>query len=270
MSRSAARVPRLATLSLLVAALLAACAGELGTQGEALRFLSVDLPDAPINEPYRAPVHAVGGLRPYEFRLETGSLPPGIQIVNGVLQGTPTTLGSFSFTLAVSDANLSSTFQEFALDVVEPPPPTLTLSPPETEVRGSVTLRARVADARGLAGLSTVVTWNPELFTLADGSLAASSDDVALFELLGDGRLQVDLAMLRGTLDGTAELFRFALQPTGAANFLSVTSSTAFASRRGGELLTETEVRTEGREPVIEAPEPVEEPPEPETQDQEP
>src|SRR5690554_5507678 len=89
LSRSAARVPRLATLSLLVAALLAACAGELGTQGEALRFLSVDLPDAPINEPYRAPVHAVGGLRPYEFRLETGSLPPGIQIVNGVLQGTP-------------------------------------------------------------------------------------------------------------------------------------------------------------------------------------
>src|SRR5690606_14509180 len=154
----------LATLTVLVAALVAACAGELGTQGEALRFLSVDLPDAPVNEPYRAPVHAVGGLRPYEFRLESGSLPPGVQVVNGVLQGTPTTLGSFTFTLAVSDANLSSTFQELTLTVVEPPPPTLSLTPPETEVRGAVTLRARVADARGLAGLSTVVTWDPGLF----------------------------------------------------------------------------------------------------------
>ncbi len=262
MSRYPARAPMLATLTVLVATLVAACAGELGTQGEALRFLSVDLPDAPVNEPYRAPVHAVGGLRPYEFTLESGSLPPGIEVVNGVLQGVPTALGTYTFTLAVSDANLSATFQEFSLAVVEPPPPALTLSPPETEVRGAVTLRARVTEARSLAGVSTAITWDPATFSLVEGSVAPSGAGLALFRSSEPGRLQVDLAVLGSTLEGDAELFRFALEPAAGTSFLEVTSRTAFASRRGGELLIESAVRTEGR-----APEPVvEEPAEPEEQ----
>ncbi len=262
MSRYPARAPVLATLTVRVAALVVACAGELGTQGEALRFLSVDLPDASVNESYRAPVHAVGGLRPYEFTLESGTLPPGIEVVNGVLQGVPTALGSYTFTLAVSDANLSSTFQEFTLAVVEPPPPALTLSPPETEVRGAVTLRARVTQARSLAGLSTLITWDPGTFSLVEGSVTPSGAGIALFHAAEPGRLQVDLAVLGSTLEGEAELFRFALEPAAGANFLEVTSSTAFASRRGSELLAETAVRTEGR-----APQPVlEEPPDPEEQ----
>ncbi len=248
MSRYAARVSRLAPLAVLALAVLAACAGELGTQGEALRFLAGDLPDAPVNETYRAPVHAVGGLRPYEFTVEAGALPPGISVVNGVLQGVPTTIGSYAFTLAVSDANLSSTFQEFSLEVIEPPPPTLSLTPPETEVRGPVTLRARVADARGLAGLSTLITWDPDLFSLVEGSVEATGSDIVVFHEEGAGSVQVDLALLGGTLAGGSELFRLALQPTQGTSFMSVTSSTVFASRRGGELLWETASNTEGRE----------------------
>src|SRR5690606_25283540 len=119
-----------------------------------------------VNEPYRAPVHAVGGLRPYEFRLEDGTLPPGLQLVGGVIQGTPTRVGAYEFTLAASDADLSSTFEGFRLRVVEPPPAALSFAPPVTEVRGGVTLRARVSDARSLQGLSTVVAWDPGAFAL--------------------------------------------------------------------------------------------------------
>lgn len=227
--------------------LLTACAGELGTQGEALRFLAADLPDANVGEAYRAPVHAVGGLRPYEFTVDDGALPPGLSLVSGVLQGVPTTLGDYTFTLKVSDANLSSTFQELSLRVVEPPPPSLTLSPPETEVRGAVTLRARVADARSLAGLSTQVAWDPARFRLVEGSVTASRTDLALFHLAEAGSLQVDLAVLDGSLQGGAELFRFALEPVAGTSFLEVTSESLFASRRGGEVLSETAVLTEGR-----------------------
>lgn len=237
-----------------LALLLAACAGELGAPGEALRFLAADLPDALVNEPYRAPVHAVGGLRPYEFRLEQGTLPPGLELSGGVLQGTPTTLGTFRFTLAVSDADLSSTFQEFTLSVVEPPPPALTFTPPQTEVRGEVTLRARLSAARGLQGLSTLITWDAGAFALVEGSLRPSLPDVALFSEAGPGRLQVDLAVLGTTLTGDAELFRFALTPLAPPAALRLTSATEFASRRGGELVRETGGLTEGAAAVAPRP----------------
>ncbi len=237
---------RQAARALTLALLLAACAGEMDAPGETLRFLAVDLPDAVVDEPYRAPVHAVGGLRPYEFSLEQGTLPPGLQLGGGVLQGTPTALGTFTFTLAVSDANLSSTFQELTVRVVEPPAPRLSLAPPDTEVRGPVTLRARVSDARSLQGLSTSVSWDAGSFALVEGSVRSSRTGVALFSDVGPGRLQVDLAVLGETLTGDAELFRFELTPLAPPATLSLASATEFASRRGGELVAESSVLTEG------------------------
>jgi hypothetical protein len=243
------RRPWRATRAASLALLLAACAGELAAPGEALRFLAPDVPEAIVNEPYRAPVHAVGGLRPYEFRLEGGALPPGIELVGGVLQGTPTEVGTYEFTLVVSDADLSSTFQEFVLRVVQPPPPALSFAPPDTEVRGSVTLRARLGAARALQGLSTLVTWDAGAFALVEDSVRPSRDDVALFTDVGPGRLQVDLAALGGTVSGEAELFRFELVPLAPPAVLRLTSITEFASRRGGGLVRETAELTEGGTP---------------------
>lgn len=239
MYRRAARV-------LSLALLLAACAGELDAPGEALRFLAADLPEAVVNEPYRAPVHAVGGLRPYTFRVEAGALPPGLELVGGVLQGTPTAVGAYEFTLTVSDGNLASTFQEFRLRVVEPPPVRLTLSPPQTEVRGRVTLRARVADARSLQGLSTLVTWDAGAFALAEDSVRPSRGELALFHEAGPGWLQVDLASLGGTVTGEAELFRFDLVPLAPPATLALSSTTEFASRRAEGFVRETATLSEG------------------------
>src|SRR5690606_1955398 len=155
-----------ATAGLAVALLLVltACAGEFTTQSEPLRLLADGLPDAVLAEPYSEPLGAVGGLRPYAFALEAGTLPPGLVLEGGSLHGTPTAAGSYEFTIGVSDANLASTFEQFTLAVVTPPPPTLSLQPPDTETRGPVTLRARVDDARSLLGLRTLISWDPARF----------------------------------------------------------------------------------------------------------
>jgi len=247
---------RRAAQALTLALLLAACAGELAGPGEALRFLASDLPEAVVDEPYRATLHAVGGLRPYEFRLEAGTLPPGLRLSGGVLQGTPTTVGSYELTIAVSDANLSSTFQEFRVRVVEPPPASLTFSPPETEVRGRVTLRARVSEARSLQGLSTLVTWDAEAFALVEGSVRATRTDVTLFADAAPGRLQVDLAALGTTITGDAELFRFELEPLSPPAALRLTSATEFASRRDAGFARERATSREGGTAVPAAPPP--------------
>lgn len=45
------------------------------------------------------------GTAPYTWVLTTGTLPPGLALSNGVISGTPTVLGSYSFSYTVTDTN---------------------------------------------------------------------------------------------------------------------------------------------------------------------
>lgn len=197
----------------VVLGVLAACAGEFDTVGEALRLLQPNLPNAIVGEPYEQQVHATGGLRPYTFTLDAGALPPGISLQNGALRGTAESTGQFEFSIAVSDGNLNKTVQQYRLTVTNVPPPTFSLTPPLTEVRESVTLRASVAGARDLNAARTLITWDPAAFSLRPGSVVASGRDVAVLTEDGKGRLQVDLALLGRTLNGEHVLFSFVLEP---------------------------------------------------------
>lgn len=203
-SRSGAR---LAAAAMLLA-LLVACGGEAPLPGDPLRIASARLPDPVLGEPYRADVVAVGGLRPYDLRLEDGDLPPGIALQGGVLVGTPTELGRYAFTVAVSDANLASTFETFTLSVRDVPVPRLQLAVPDTEVRDSTVLRGRIEDARNLRAVRLRLRWDDLDLTMPENAVAASRSDVALFwEPRPDG-VAIDLAVLGEPYTGTGELFQ--------------------------------------------------------------
>ncbi|MDQ3014078.1 MAG: Ig domain-containing protein, partial [Acidobacteriota bacterium] len=63
------------------------------------------LPNAVSGSAYNQALTAIGGTAPYTFT-RTGSLPAGITLSSaGVLSGTPTQTGSFSFTVTATDAN---------------------------------------------------------------------------------------------------------------------------------------------------------------------
>jgi hypothetical protein len=56
-----------------------------------------------------------GGLPPYTWTLTKGTLPPGLQLIQttGAITGTPTTQGSYPFTITVSDSeDPQATFQQ--------------------------------------------------------------------------------------------------------------------------------------------------------------
>jgi hypothetical protein len=65
------------------------------------------LPNPIIGAPYNQTITASGGTAPYTYTISGGTLKPGFTLnpTTGVLSGTPTTSGTFTFTVTVTDAN---------------------------------------------------------------------------------------------------------------------------------------------------------------------
>ncbi len=87
------------------------------------------LPGGTAGTPYSQLLTASGGALPYVFTLVIGELPGGIAIsANGQLSGTPTTFGTFNFTIKVTDANNCVGEQSYT-QVISPACGTITLNP---------------------------------------------------------------------------------------------------------------------------------------------
>ena len=212
----------------LLVALLFGCGSELTTPSEALTIKSEALPDAFIGESYSAIIRAVGGLTPYTFRLSRGDLPPGLSLQGGTISGVPSTEGSYSFTVTVSDGNLSETFMDYSLNVTTPPPASISFNVPDTDIQRTVVLRAELKDARSLQAFRTLASWDAQLFEYVPGSLRALNDSFALIwndEV--EGQLQVDVGILGATLSGDRRAFEFELRPIETTT-LELSSQTEF------------------------------------------
>ncbi len=86
-----------------------------------LTLASVTLPTGTVNVPgYSATISASGGLAPYTWAVAFGSLPAGLTLdpVKGIISGTPTDAGEYTFTIQVSDADSEVATAVFTLTVV--------------------------------------------------------------------------------------------------------------------------------------------------------
>ncbi|MCA9836438.1 MAG: putative Ig domain-containing protein [Trueperaceae bacterium] len=241
-------------LVLIVIFGLSSCNSELTTSGDsgALAIINDSLPEAYFGEAYTANIRAVRGLTPYTFELSKGELPPGLELSGGSIVGTPSGTGTFNFTITVSDAKLSKTFTDFSLVVTEPPPAELSLNVPQTEIQRTITLRADLKNVRDLQAFRALISWDSERFEFVEGSLRASRDNLALFSQLAPGALNVDLAVLGGSLSADRRMFEFELRPI-EPSLLAITSKVEFLSSQNKHSYA---VVTEGQSPVPEVPAP--------------
>ena len=85
-------------------------------------ILTTSLQRAPVSKSYAAWIAVEGGTSPYQFSLSSGSLPKGMRLnaTTGKISGTPTVLGTSSFTVEVTDANTNSATASLSITVVEP------------------------------------------------------------------------------------------------------------------------------------------------------
>jgi hypothetical protein len=124
--------------------------------------------------PYTDTLTATGGTTPYAWSVNAGSLPPGLILTSaGVLAGTPTTAGSFSFTVNVIDANNGIATTSITLTIIGTL--TLTFTAPPAGQAGTA-----YSDTLTAAGGTTPYTWSVSAGTLPAGlSLNASTGVIA-------------------------------------------------------------------------------------------
>ncbi|MFB3828392.1 MAG: beta strand repeat-containing protein [Bryobacteraceae bacterium] len=79
---------------------------------------TTSLPEATESVPYFAPLSAAGGTPPYTWTL-TGALPRGLQLAaNGAIGGTPSGVGSATFTVTVTDSRGLTQSRSLFINVV--------------------------------------------------------------------------------------------------------------------------------------------------------
>lgn len=125
------------------------------------------LPNGTVGTAYSQSVSASGGTAPYAFSVSSGALPP-VLILNpgtGAITGTPTTPGTFTFSITATDANGCSGSRLYTMTIASAGCPAITLSPgtlPPGQVQ--VPYSQPVTASGGTA---------PYAYTISSGSLPA-------------------------------------------------------------------------------------------------
>jgi hypothetical protein len=95
-------------------------AGKPGSlPGNPLQIQTATLLSGAVSANYNASLTAVGGVPPYTWNALSGQLPEGLTLIptTGVIVGTPTEAGSFSFTAQVHDARSDAASEFIALNI---------------------------------------------------------------------------------------------------------------------------------------------------------
>ncbi len=90
-----------------------------------LTTTTTSLPNGTVGVPYSRPVQATGGSGTFTWTISAGALPPNLILdpATGVISGTPTAPGSFSFTVRVTDTGGQSATQPLSITITPIPPP---------------------------------------------------------------------------------------------------------------------------------------------------
>jgi hypothetical protein len=117
------------------------------------------LPDGQAGIRYQVPITATNGTGNYAYSV-TGTLPPGLTFSGGSIQGTPTTAGAYTFTIAAAGAGANPGSQTYTLRI--------RLGWPSTQFPAGTTGVA-YTQPLGVIGANGAVTWTVDAGSLPPG-----------------------------------------------------------------------------------------------------
>ena len=131
----------------------------------ALTITTSVLPSVTVGAAYSQALQAAGGVAPYSWSVTSGQLPAGLPIsAAGVISGTPTTNGTSTFTVTVSDSSSPAQKQSAGLTIATAAGPlAITSLAPHSGTIGSAYSQALTA-----SGGTPAYTWS-----ITSGSLPA-------------------------------------------------------------------------------------------------
>jgi len=114
---------------------------------------------------YTAVLVASGGAPPYVWSVSSGSVSPGLNLEpgTGILSGTPSSAGTFQFTVTLTDSTAATTSKAFSINIVS----TLTITTPAQLTSGVVGTPYSLALAA--SGGRTPYTWSVTTGALSPG-----------------------------------------------------------------------------------------------------
>ncbi|MDB6120965.1 MAG: hypothetical protein JWO08_4746, partial [Verrucomicrobiaceae bacterium] len=112
---------------------------------------------------YNRALSAAGGASPYNWAIGTGTMPPGLSLsTSGLVSGTPSAAGTFSFTPVASDVNLCAGQLAYSLKIC----PQLTFAPAALPMG---TVGTAYSQAIGASGGTAPYTYTRTAGTLPSG-----------------------------------------------------------------------------------------------------
>jgi hypothetical protein len=154
-------------------------------QPSPLQVTTTAVPSGTVGVAYQAGITAAGGTSPYRWSQAAGMLPVGLTLGgNGVVSGTPTTQGSYSFTAMVTDSGspAQTASATFSISIAAPAtssPTTTPLSIVTTSLPSGTTGTAYSATLSGSGG-TPGYTWGISSGSLPPGlTLAATSGQIS-------------------------------------------------------------------------------------------
>jgi hypothetical protein len=111
----------------------------LTVQAAPLVMTTTSMPTGTVSAAYSAALSATGGTTPYTWSIASGSLPGGLALnaASGAITGTPTNVGTFTFTAQVSDTGSPQQTASNALSITISSAPTTVTIWPSSAVPGT-------------------------------------------------------------------------------------------------------------------------------------
>jgi hypothetical protein len=124
-----------------------------------LKITTTQLPSGTLSKAYSASLSASGGSTPYTWSVVSGALPSGLALnASGAISGTPSSAGSFPFTLQVKDAANTTASANLSINVLAPSPSVSITSPANgATISGSIVVSGTASDSLAISSVQLSV-----------------------------------------------------------------------------------------------------------------